>query len=537
MLKVLIVDDEPFIVQGLCVLIDWAREGYEIVRTAANGQEALEYLEQNQVDLIMTDIRMPEMNGLDLLVNIREKGISDAHCIILSGYQDFNYMQTAIRYDAIDYVLKPVQREELLRSLRRVSKKEEIRAIESENSLQMKRAYMQHSLISLIHGKYENQNLEFVRSHLKVSEDNHPVRYVHIHPSDIVLMEELDDEECGETVQKIVVRCREFLKEDEELCIRDIFEYEEDYDIGFIYCEEMARKRNLNTEQFMSELLAYITKELQMPIVLLVGKSVEDISKISHSYVSASMLRSFQKFRAVKDIYYYEEEMQNTPSDGIVLCNESLEKLIHAVELNDKVEINESVDSLFNEIEHMGIVNKSITMNINYLLFRFIYLAVEQDKSVNQEEVMRYISENSFETGITRGSRCHLRKFACEYAEYLIQLRGNISRDIFHEIEKEVEAHYPENLTLRDLGQKYYVNSSYLGQIFRKKYGQSFKDYLCSYRIERAASELLHSGKKINQIAEEVGYRDVDYFISKFIAQKGCTPSKFRKQASVPEIN
>ena len=142
---------------------------------------------------------------------------------------------------------------------------------------------------------------------------------------------------------------------------------------------------------------------------------------------------------------------------------------------------------------------------------------------------MLYISENVFETGITRGSRAHMRRFACEYAEYLIQLRKNVSRGVLLEVEKEIKEHYAENLTLRELSQKYYVNSSYLGQIFRKKYGQSFKDYLSSYRINEAAQQLIKTDKKISQIAEDVGYHDTDYFINKFIELKGCTPSRYRK--------
>lgn len=122
-----------------------------------------------------------------------------------------------------------------------------------------------------------------------------------------------------------------------------------------------------------------------------------------------------------------------------------------------------------------------------------------------------------------------MRKFACEYAEYLVQLRKNVSKGILTEIENEIKEHYAENLTLRELGQKYYINSSYLGQIFRKRYGQSFKNYLNSYRIKEAASQLIRTDKKISQVAEDVGYHDLDYFISRFIEQEGCTPSRYRK--------
>ena len=106
LLKVLLVDDEPFILQGLKILIDWEQEGFEVVKTAANGEEALEYLRGEQVDLIIADIKMPVVTGLELLEKIRGEKISDAHFVILSGYADFEYARKAIRYDCTDYIFE-----------------------------------------------------------------------------------------------------------------------------------------------------------------------------------------------------------------------------------------------------------------------------------------------------------------------------------------------------------------------------------------------------------------------------------------------
>ena len=91
-LKVMLIDDEPFILQGLTLLIDWEKEGCKIVRTAANGMEALDYLKEHTVDLILADIEMPVMTGLELLEKIRVENISDAYFAILSGYNDFSYV-------------------------------------------------------------------------------------------------------------------------------------------------------------------------------------------------------------------------------------------------------------------------------------------------------------------------------------------------------------------------------------------------------------------------------------------------------------
>ena len=168
-------------------------------------------------------------------------------------------------------------------------------------------------------------------------------------------------------------------------------------------------------------------------------------------------------------------------------------------------------------------------LNINYFLFQLIHMATELDAELNQEEILRFIAEHSSEEGILRGSSVHMASFCCDYARYMSQLRKNVSGGVLLEIEKEIRDNYAENLTLRDLGRKYFVNSSYLGQIFQKKYGQSFKDYLTAYRIEKAQSLLRDTDLRIAEIAEKVGYRDSDYFLKKFIEANGCTPSKYRK--------
>lgn len=528
-LKVLLVDDEPFILQGLTVLIDWEAENCEIVKAASNGREAYDYLKEHKVDLIIADIKMPIMTGLELLERIRTEKISDAYFIILSGYNDFKYAQTAIRYSCMDYILKPVQRENLIELLRNVEQEKSLTEKERAEEEQIQRAYLVQNLSVLLRGIYEESQLKYVKENLRLSKQ---LRYIHISMDNIAMLEELSDEEVTSLRNRIYDNCVRFLGEDADHCIKDMLGFEEEYEIGFLYCDYMSEERKISTEEFLEQLLKESSREIELPIILLVGKTVEDVSKLSRSYSAACVLRSFHGFRTKKNIYYYEKELQ-VNENKVSLCKNSLDHLIQAVEQNDRLEINKSVDELYQEMELNGMKKEVVSMNTNYLLFQLIHLAVEQDESVNQEEIMLYISENVFDSGISRGDRAHMRRFACEYADYLIQLRKNVSRGVLLEVEKEVKEHFAENLTLRELSKKYFVNSSYLGQIFRKKYGQSFKDYLSNYRINEAAQLLLKTDEKISMIAEKVGYHDTDYFISRFIEQKGCTPARYRKNSRI----
>ncbi len=533
-LKVMLVDDEPIILEGLTVLLDWESEGCNIVKQASNGKEAYEYLQENQVDLVLTDIKMPIMTGLELLEKIRTEKISDAYFAILSGYNDFVFAQKAIQYSCMEYMLKPVSKDSLLQLVRKVVKEKELMAMEKAKQKTYQRSYLIQNIADLVRGKWEPDTLEYVKNNLSFSKG---IRYVRLMPEGNDRLEELTDAERWEIRNLIYENCKKFLKEDDIYCIKTVLWKEEEYELSVLYCSDMAEKRKITMEEFMGKLLKSVENKVGIPIVLLVGKEVDDIAKISHSYSSACVLNAFQGFRSQKNIYYYEKEVQVNQSK-VVLCKQSLDKLVQSVEQNDRVAINSSVDELFIEMENMGMTGECVSINTNYLLFQLIHLAVEQDESVDQEEVMRYISNNVFDSGIARGSRTHLRRFACEYAEYLIQLRKNVSRGVLLDVEREVKEHFAENLTLKELSKKYYVNSSYLGQIFRKKYGQSFKDYLSNYRINEAALMLLKTDKKISVIAEEVGYHDTDYFISRFIEQKGCTPARFRKNAGEdPKLN
>ena len=145
---------------------------------------------------------------------------------------------------------------------------------------------------------------------------------------------------------------------------------------------------------------------------------------------------------------------------------------------------------------------------------------------------MRFISDSSPEEGKIRENGEYLLHFCLEYAEYITQLRGRAAQGVLRDVEKEIHARYAENISLREMSQKFFINSAYLGQIFKKKYGQSFKDYLTDVRIHEAAKMLAATDKKVILIAEEVGYKDSDYFVQKFIDRMGCTPSKYRRDNS-----
>lgn len=526
MLKVLLADDEPFILQGLKALLDWEKLGFEIACSASDGQEAYAWLKENKADLIIADIKMPGMSGIELLQKIRDEKLTDAYFVILSGFADFSYARTAIHYNCTDYMLKPVDRDELVKLLEKVSFMKSTSEQRERINEKLERAYLASNVLPVITGKFDSMNLEYVKSHMKLSKS---VRYIDIELDDSGIIDEIADDEKRACQRKIFAACLEYSGEDTGHCVFDVSGHEKVYDVGIVFCDYMAGAAD--EKEYMERLLLCVKSSVQLPVVMLVGKKVSEIDNIDKSYSSACMLRSLRGFRVRKEIYYYEDEIQ-VSENSMVLCKDSLDRLIASVEQNNHADIRSSVDRLYEEMQRMDVVGvngKCMSLNINYLLFQLIHVATEQDDGVNQDEILRLMSEASVEEGIKRGSKDHLTHFACEYGDYLMQLRKSASRGVLGDIEKEVREKFSENLTLKDLSEKYFINSAYLGQLFRKKYGQSFKDYLNNYRIEQASQLLLRTDDKVYMIAEKCGYHDMDYFVNRFIEAKGCTPAKFRK--------
>ncbi|MBO4926931.1 MAG: response regulator [Clostridiales bacterium] len=525
MLKVMIVDDEPYILQGLQVLIDWNSQGFEIDALMTNGKEALDYLKDHKVDLIISDIKMPVMSGLNLLEEVERQHLSDAKFAFLTGYDDFSFVQRAIRNNCIDYILKPVSKEDLITLLNKVSNLNDQKEKVRQSQRTMEDAYLATNLMSIIKGKYDDTNVEYVNKHLQLAGG---IRFVDIEIMTEGISDDEDDYDLRILQKQMFNACKEILKENASHFIFDVSYEKDNYDVGFIFCENMATRRDLSEKEFFEQFHRKLEVLFVKPVRIMCGKMVPDVSSLSKSYSSCARISSIKGFHKQKNIYFYEEDIQVGQS-GIILCKNSLDECIRAIQSNERSEISRAVAGLYEEMNQSGNGSNIIDLNINYLLFQLIHLASEQDNNVNQEEVVQYISEKSFENSVMRGSVQHMERFAIEYADYLMGLRKNVSRGILADIEAEIRDHYAENISLRNLGEKYFINSSYLGQIFRKKYGQSFKDYLTNYRIEEARKQLIGTDKKISQIAADVGYRDCDYFIRKFIETQGCTPSKYRK--------
>lgn len=529
LLRVLLVDDEPFIRKGLAALIDWEAEGFQITGEASNGKSAMQLLKQNEYDLIISDIKMPEMDGIEFITYVTNNKLSKAKFVILSGYYDFHYAKTAIQCSCCDYILKPIQKEELLTTIRKIMEEYQKEAGREMNKKAYEKAYLDRHLTAIIWGKYDCVNLQFVQEKMLLSDK---IAYIHC---EISLNDEkflaLSEELRKEQQRKLYKYANLLLKNYADHIIYDITKHIECYEIGIIYSPYMAAERGLSQEEWLGWLLKELSERVGYEIVASMGSVVNSLNAISDSFREAVMLRTFRFYKKndnrIARMFKKDQESQCVKIDSF---KKQLDELIHYIEINDKNKIKENAKALYTSMMDKNNDPEEVSRIIQYLIYRLLGLGYNQDADINQEEILQYIRETVFSSKTSYENICKFQQFTVEYSDYLSQLRQNTAKGTIDLIENEVEENYAECISLKSLGEKYYINSAYLGQAFKKKYGCAFKDHLNNVRIRKAAEMMLNTDKKVYEIAMDVGYKNQEYFINKFEEEYGVTPTRFRKR-------
>ncbi len=530
LLKVLLVDDEPYIRKGLTALIDWEAEGCCIAGEASDGNGAIRLLQEQEFHIIISDIRMPEMNGIELLTNVKERKLSEARFIFLSGYYDFSYAKSAIQCGCCDYIIKPVNKSELLEAIRRIQDDYHEVVGSEQKKRDYEKAYLDTHLTSIIWGKFDSVNLKYVQDKMLLSNE---ITYIHC---EISLGDKgfhaLSVDKKREQQRRLYHLAGMLLKKYANHVIYDITKNTESYDIGIIFCSDIAKERNVSQEEWLNWLLKELTERMGYEIIGCAGSKVNDISSVADSYRDAVLIRSLRYYKK-NDLKYarYEKSQNNPKYPREEDFRKQMDSLIHSIEINDKTKIKTLSGEVYRGLTDQRIAVEAINYDIQYLMYRLLGLAYNQDTDIDQDEIIQYVREAIFKLKMNRGNELRFQQFAEEYSDYLTHLRQNTAKGTMHLIEAEIEEKFAENISLKSLGEKYFINSAYLGQVFKKQYGCSFKDYLNKVRIRKAAQMMLRTNMKVYEIAMEVGYKNIEYFVTKFEEVYEMTPTRFRKRS------
>ncbi|OPJ61390.1 response regulator transcription factor [Clostridium oryzae] len=523
MLKVLLVDDEPSVIQLLENVIDWKTLGFTICGTASNGEDALEILKQSNPHLAIIDIRMPGMNGLQLLKAASEILYLRTKFVILSAYNDFQYAKTAMRYGAVDYILKPIDDDEVVPVLERVKKQIDIELSAREAEVNKLKFAANNYINRLIKDEASEGLNKRCKRILRVR-DNDVLKCALIEIDEFAKwMNELDDNEIRKkrlSVRKTI----EYVTGN--VHIYNIFD-DEINRFGIILNQEMLERE----EEYLENIKNEILNNCNCSVSVSLSEADKGIDNIEKLYKEALIALQYGLFQTDRNVLYYKN-FKNTSLD-YNFYNSNPEDLLKDIKSNNKFGIMEKINNVFEEFCKRKCAPEVIESYIKNIEFEMVKYILEHEGSVNE-----FIGDmESIGTSVGKTCVTSLRDDFCRVAlntaDYYKSISSRSSKDIVIEIKDFIHQNYHKDLKLQQVAKTYFVNSVYLGQIFTKTIGMHFNEYLHSVRINEAKKLLRRTDMKICAIAAMVGYNDSEYFVSKFKAITHRLPSDYRKSSMI----
>ncbi|MBD2872513.1 response regulator transcription factor [Paenibacillus arenilitoris] len=506
--KVLIVDDEPMIREGLQSIVDWGKRGFLVAGTASNGREAVEKHKELRPDLILIDIRMPGMDGLQAIEEIRK---TDTVCriLILSGYADFNYAKQAIAHSVDGYILKPIDEDELDAYVERIGEQLKLSSAKQESTEQTTALLREELLQQLASGKPSAAYADGEELKRLLGT---PAKYYQL------LLIELYSREHSLTMNATVRKKLADLVEQKQ--IGWVFSAEpfvgvllKDYLLQNGSREEMRQW----IEESCGERIRF-TAAASMPVREL--RELEDWTGAVRGLLKRRFMQSGRQIH-IASIEEAANPIEERPSEPDM--NALAEKLFYMLDIGSKDGVEKTLQEASDRICAHDSSEQSVKSGWAQLLTIVLNKAATSNPQLSLQEDLNMV------TALYLAH--HYDEMLAQLRERLSELAAKIGKSDNSSVMKKmtdfIERHYSENIKLETLAELFNYNSGYLGKMFKNHTGEHFNTYLDRVRIQHAI-ELLQEGLKVHQVSERVGYANVDYFHSKFKKYKGVSPSSFK---------
>ncbi|MNO13516.1 putative response regulatory protein [compost metagenome] len=501
MYKVFIVDDEPFIIEGLYDIVDWSKLGMEIVGHAENGCAALDELKETPVDILITDISMPKMNGLDLIRQSRNLK-PDLKAIVLSGYDEFAYLKEGMSLGIENYLLKPINLEEFQATLKTVHEKLD--------------ASRHHDALN----EYS----------IRILRDNVMHRWVcnQIEPREFrertdLLGLQMDKPHVLVTLFRIKSASAAAFRLIEQSVDRlpSVVPFQDtEGDIVLLHNFDDPVQGKLES----AGLIAELSDKLSHYEVQVSEGSVEDLENGAHlSYENAKKAQEYFLIYSGNNMIRFDELKSSVASSQLAAIdwNESTRLLL----ARDREELFALIDQQFAQMgEMVGVTPVFLQDMALEWLVRFKM----QLQKIRYAEEPRLIKDG-YDQIKSAGTIEELVVIVKKTAEVAIDvLNGDVKSPIVQQVLSYIHEAYNQDLSLKTLGNTYNIHPVYLGQLFHKEVGESFTEYINRYRIEKAKELLKTTHQKVHEIARNVGYWETGYFYKQFKKYVGISPKEFK---------
>lgn len=531
--KLFIVDDEQYFRDGLRECVDWSKYDIELAGEADNGVNALEQIANVRPDIVITDVRMPVMNGIRLSAELVRQ-YKNLKIIFISGYDEFEYLKSAINVEAADYILKPVNLDELNAVLEKVTHKIECDINQKHLIYQMKSKLIesmpllrQKFFMSLIRGYFLRSGnitskLEFLE--LKLNENS----------EFCVIVLSIDD------VAELFKNSDEFERELTAFCIMNICqELIEIHFPGYIFENrqgefvcllQMEKSDDVNKLfSLIGQIQDNLDKHLKLNLTIGVGNKVKKLINIPVSYETAFEAAS-QKLFLGKSKVIVADRIRTFDDVIPVISMNDWQRIQLSIKTADVDSTLEFIDEIFTKLSSSRSIDLKYCHNVCLQLLIFTSNILMDLEIINEDSRMDL--KNTWEPVFTLETIEDMRNYVVSYlnrASTLIsEKRIKRSSNVVEKVKDIIHRNYDKNLTINDISQEVFLTSTYLCMVFKQETGDTLNEYLTKVRIEKAKELLLDHNNKLSDICMAVGYIDASYFTKVFKRYTGSTPSEFR---------
>lgn len=527
MLKVLIVDDDQLLREDLKHLIDWGENGFRIVGEAANGQEALELLKNHEVDLVIADIHMPIVNGVDLI-----KKASQVYpwvkFLVISNYDDFVYVKEAMKYGAVDYILKyETEPDQLLPVLNNVKS---VIANERQTTLALEKLYQ---LSAKGHSKMMEEfwgrllfDREYCRSSAALSEANNLEIELSRSYFMVVLVELFSVEKNGEDHKSCFETIAEFIAEKQGFEHYVVHIGEQRWAVILRTCRRDQHYIKTTGTELAGNLMANF-RQREIDSVVTVGdpcfsyKDLADYFKVIEKYGRDKFYCGFNTIITPEDFTEFNYEIDPEP------FFDWQRQMSHALSIQDPRIIAQSLEDLFGiirERRYYPDLTYDYFVNIILEMKKKLGLATPdpQEKSLSSHRLRELVTLEAIERWFTD----YITALGQNHPDQLLRYhREEINRAV-----ALIHSSYREELTLDYVADYVGLSKNYFCRVFKEETGETFISYLNRIRIEKAKLLMENTKYRSKEIAFAVGFKEYRYFSKVFRDFTRMNPAAYRKR-------
>lgn len=530
--KIMLVDDEEEVRKSIIKKIKWQEAGFEVIGDAENGEDALEKIEQVEPDVVLTDIKMPYMDGLAMAEKIRQNYPS-IKIVIFSGFDEFEYAKRAIKLNVIEYILKPVNGEELTAILKKIRKNLDEEIEQKRNVNLLRESYVkslpiirEHFLNDLVHGDMDGDMISGKLKEYEIDIDHAGkwvVAAIHLEP----------DEDVDQALS--LHKERELIPISVRKMIEEKLDGQYRYTMFHSAFESIliAAIDEDNSQSGLVALLGDICKEtkkiLEVSVTIGVGESCESLTEISASFKSALNALGYRAVTGSGGLIYIRD-MEPVNHGKLQFDGRMESELVAAVKFGPKEKIETVIGELVARMEEARVHYRQYQAYILAVINALTQVSQQYDLRISE---MFGVETDYFEilnkVEKAENIRQYLLDVAFKMNAALEEERSNTTKNVIQEARQYIKDNYQDpDLSVEKICKRLHMSSAYFSTVFKRETGQAYIAYLTEVRLNKAVELLMTTGDKTYVIAEKVGYPEQNYFSYVFKKKFGISPSKYR---------